>query len=57
VHPDAEYATISAAADANVIAAISNFSTIPHADLGAAKAENQTLWFQVCSMFIIFEWL
>lgn len=39
--------TVRAAAAAGIIAGIAQYSTVPIADLGAIKAENQTYWYQV----------
>ncbi|KAL1744783.1 FMN-dependent dehydrogenase-domain-containing protein [Schizophyllum fasciatum] len=48
VNPEvAENGTVRAAAAAGIIAGIAQFSTVPIADLGAIKAENQTYWYQI----------
>ncbi|KAF9009171.1 FMN-dependent alpha-hydroxy acid dehydrogenase [Hymenopellis radicata] len=47
VWPDGELATIGAAAEAGVVAAISSFSTVAYDVVGAAKSDNQTLWAQL----------
>ncbi|KAI5890538.1 FMN-linked oxidoreductase [Schizophyllum commune H4-8] len=48
VNPEvAENGTVRAAAAAGIIAGIAQYSTVPIADLGAIKAENQTYWYQM----------